>query len=154
MKNDIAALKRALLLLTLGVACLASLGCDAPEETIEAAPLRRSTEKPCNRFHLQPGQLKQTCWRARRLVSDFPIPAQDASYEVEGALLVDAELLPAGGRAVPAPEAAATFGVPALSDWQVDEAFSQSFPGPDFEPGELIFSPSSGWVYFHLTLNP
>ncbi len=78
------------------------------------------------------------------------IPRQDAEYCIEGAFRLAPEALP--GKGIPAnPQGYETYTGETVSDWMSSEEI-RLLLWRTKRSGEVVFSPSTGWVYFKLDL--
>ena len=78
------------------------------------------------------------------------IPRQDAEYSIEGAFMLASGALPDSGTPA-SPQGYEPYTGEPVTDWMFCEEFRMSLL-QDSRNGEVVFSPSTGWVYFRLDL--
>lgn len=110
----------------------------------------------CKLFRVEMNDISDALWKildkltGEDALTSRNIPRQDAEYCIEGAFRLAPAALPGGG--IPASaQGYELYTGETVTDWMLCEEFRlQLLHHP--HSGTLVFSPTTGWVYFRLDL--
>lgn len=110
----------------------------------------------CKLFRVEMDDISDASWKILDKLTgedaqkSRSIPRQDAEYCIEGAFRLDPAALP--GKGTPAsPQGYEPYTRETVSDWVSSEEIRMLLWRTK-RSGEVVFSPSTGWVYFKLDL--
>ena len=116
----------------------------------------RDREMICRLFHVQPEAIADVTVNVinrhtGKTASRFNIPNQDSDYYVEGCYRLPRQALAPIQGAPHIPADYQQYTGESISDWRKDDDFKSSLLKVQV-PGDVLFSPETGWVYFNLDI--
>lgn len=116
----------------------------------------RDREIICRLFHVQPEAIADVTVNiinrhTGKTASRFTIPNQDSDYYVEGCYRLPRQALTPIQGAPHIPADYQQYTGESISDWRKDDDFKSCILKVQV-PGDVLFSPETGWVYFNLDI--